>query len=221
MTAGRGHLVTFEGPEGAGKSTQLRILARRLEAEGHEVQCTREPGGGPLGDALRSILMGNDYGTIDRRTELLLMLAARSDHVERVIRPALAAGRVVLCDRFMDSSFAYQGAGRGIDPRTIDRLNGFATGGLVPHLTLLIDIDVAEGLRRATRPGTSPDRFEAETLAFHGRVREAFRARARALPSRFTVIDGSLPIEEVARLVGEAVETLLAGRGPARQGASA
>ncbi len=203
----RGVFVTFEGPEGGGKSTQVRRLAAALAAQGITVLTTREPGGTPVAERIREVLLGKAAGPMAARAELLLMLAARADHVEAKIRPALAAGQVVLCDRFSDSSAAYQGGARGLDQDEVREADRFATGNLVPDLTLLLDVPPELGLARAGRKGG--DRIEAEGLAFHRKVRETFLALAAREPARFRVIDATQDEDEVFRQVEAAVEEAL------------
>ena len=205
-----GLFVTFEGGEGTGKSTQIARLAERLRARGIEPVITREPGGTPLAEGIRALLLdpGRAPGPL---VEAFLMEAARADLVAHVIRPALAAGRVVLCDRYDDSTLAYQGAGRGLDPAMLRGWNRAATGGLTPDLTLLIDLDPAAGLKRRAGAAGEPNRLDREPRAFHARVRDAYLALARAEPARFLVLDGSLPPEAVEASVWEAVVPRLAG----------
>jgi dTMP kinase len=182
-----GHFVTFEGGEGSGKSTQLARLAARLAARGLDPLVTREPGGTPVAEGIRALLLDPalEPGAL---AEALLMEAARADLVATVIRPALAAGRVVLCDRYADSTLAYQGAGRGLDLAMLAAWNRNATGGLVPDLTLLFDLDPAVGLSRREIAAGVPNRLDRESLAFHTRVRAQYLALARAEPGRFAVI---------------------------------
>jgi len=194
-------LVAFEGGEGAGKTTQVAALADDLRARGFEVVVTHEPGGTPLGAQLRRLVLDPAPGTAPSpRAEALLFAADRAEHVERVVRPALARGAIVLTSRFADSSTAYQGFGRGLGPDEIAGLNRFATGGLVADLTVLLDLDPAQGLRRraaatAEAAGqTQPDRVEAEPLELHQRVRAAFLELARAAPDRYVVLDASAPV---------------------------
>lgn len=191
----RGLFVTLEGPEGGGKSTLISRLEPTLKGAGREVVATREPGGTAAAERIRGLLVGGGASEMHDRCELLLMLAARADHCENLIRPALERGAVVLCDRFADSTMAYQGAARGLDRDLIRRMNAEATAGLVPDLTLLIDIDPALGLERAKRKG--PDRIEAAGLAFHERVRQGYLDLAREEPDRFLVLDGAAPLAEV------------------------
>jgi dTMP kinase len=202
-----GRLIAFEGVEGAGKSTQLELLRRQLEGRGREVVVTREPGGTPVGERVRALLLDPEV-EIYPRTEALLFAAARAELVERVIRPALERGAVVLCDRYLDSSLAYQGGARGLGRGPVEEVNRLATGGLLPDLVVLLDLDPADGLRR--RQGDR-DRIEAQDLDFHRRVREAFRALAAADPNRFAVVDGAAPVREVAARVHAVALGLLEG----------
>jgi dTMP kinase len=202
----RGALITFEGGEGSGKSTQIRMLARRLEAAGLTVRILREPGGTEAGEAIREIVLHmHDLG-LDARAELLLYEASRAQLVADVIEPALEAGEIVLCDRFFDSSTAYQGHGRGLPAEEVARLNVAATGGLLPDRTLVLDIDPVLGVSRATSH-VAADRIEGEDLAFHERVREGFLAIARNEPERVRVLDASGTTEQVAdRIEAELVD---------------
>ena len=205
-----GRLIAFEGVEGAGKSTQLELLRRALEGRGgppagREVVVTREPGGTPVGEQVRALLL-DPAVELHPRAEALLFAAARAELVEAVIRPALERGAVVLCDRYLDSSLAYQGGARGLGRGPVTEVNRFATGGLVPDLVVLLDLDPASGLRR--RAGEL-DRIEAQDLAFHRRVRQAFCDLAAADPGRFAVIDAAAPVQEVAARVQAAVLPLL------------
>jgi dTMP kinase len=205
--------VTFEGIEGAGKSTHLRALAARLRSAGHAVVETREPGGTAAGDVLRRLLLGAEALPLTPFAELLLYLADRAQHVAEVIRPALADGRVVLCDRFSDSTLAYQGYARGLDLDLLRTLDAQARDGLTPALTILLDCPVAEGLARARGRAGAPDRFEREAVAFHERVRAGFHALARAEPDRVLVLDATEAIGRVeARVVAEVTRRLGAGR---------
>lgn len=204
--------ITFEGIEGSGKSTALRLVADRLRARGEDPLCTREPGGSTLGRSLRAMLL-DCKSRIDPRAELSLFLADRAQHVAEVIRPALAAGRTVLCDRYADSTLAYQGYARNLDITAIIALNNFATNGLKPDLTLLLDLPVETGLGRALArneekgSALSEGRFDAESVAFHTAVRNGFLAIARR-ENRIRVIDASLPREEVARHCLDAIDAL-------------
>ncbi|HSK48089.1 MAG TPA: dTMP kinase [Coriobacteriia bacterium] len=201
-----GVFITFEGGEGSGKSTQIGQLARRLEGAGLSVRCLREPGDTRSGEAIRAILLDPSSEGLDARAELLLYEAARAQLVAEVIEPALEAGEVVLCDRFYDSSTAYQGFGRQLPLDEVRALNMAATGGLVPDRTLLLDLDPAEGVERATHGGA--DRLEGEDASFHRRVREGFLAIASQEPQRVRVVDASGPIDEVAGRVAAALKDL-------------
>ena len=196
-----GVLIAFEGVEGAGKSTQLDLLRCELERRGHGVVVTREPGGTEVGERVRAVLL-DPAVDLDPRAEALLFAAARAQLVVQVIRPALERGALVLCDRFLDSSLAYQGGGRGLGRGPVEEVNRFATGGLLPDLVVLLDLDPAEGLgRRAERR----DRIEVEGLGFHRRVRDAFLELAAGDPGRFAVVDAAAPADQVAAGVLAAV----------------
>ncbi len=186
--------VALEGGEGAGKSTQLDLLQRWLGEQGHEVVVTREPGGTPLGRRLRTLLLDHDTGPLAPRAEALLYAADRAEHVADVVRPALTRGAVVLTDRYIDSSIAYQGAGRALDPSDIARISAWATEDLLPDLTVVLDIDPVVGLSRFA---DTPDRLEAEPLQFHRAVRQGFLTLAAAQPDRYLVVDAALTPELV------------------------
>ena len=197
----RGRFITFEGGEGAGKSTQVALLARALEAAGQAVVVTREPGGAPGAEEIRKLIVEGAPERWDGLTEALLLNAARRQHVVRTIEPALAAGIWVACDRFADSTLAYQGYGHGIDRAALDALRRLAVGPLVPDLTLILDLPVAVGLARArARPGRE-QRFEAMDTAFHERLRQGFLAIAAAEPQRCIVLDATGAIADVHRAV--------------------
>lgn len=222
----RGVFITFEGGEGAGKSTQIDRLAKKLSAKKYDVVVTREPGGSPGAEAVRHVLLSGAAEPFGPEMEALLFAAARSDHVEQLIRPAIARGAIVLCDRFMDSSRVYQGVTGGLDAGFMAALESVAVNGTVPDLTLILDIDPAEGLARAAaRRGEHAvaDRFEKETLAVHQRRREAFLAIARAEPERCVVIDAAAPSEIVENAITAAVFMALEQRMPvqSRRAASA
>ncbi len=198
----KGIFITFEGPEGAGKSTQLRMLLDRLNARkpGSAI-ATREPGGTPLAEKLRELFKYGCAGeVIDPRTEILLLEAGRVQHVEQVIRPALRKGMIVLCDRFADSTVAYQGAGRGIAPEVVEPLNDFACGGIVPDITFVLDLPVEVGLTRARArnpEASANDRLEQEKAVFHKRLRQGFLDIASAQPGRVKILDALLPPEDL------------------------
>ena len=200
-----GLFVAFEGGEGVGKSTQIARAAAWLRELGHDVVETREPGGTSLGKELRRLVLDPD-GHVTPRAEALLYAADRAQHVDTVIRPALDAGAVVLTDRFVDSTLAYQGAGRGLgDARVI---TGWATGGLLPDLTVLLDLDPAVGLQRAGARA-APDRLESASLAFHQAVREGFRTLAAEAPDRYVVLDASGGVDDIAVRIKDAITAAL------------
>ncbi len=207
MTSGR--FITFEGMDGCGKTTQLRILAKAFRESGRAVVETVEPGGTEIGHQIRRILLDPANTSISPRTELLLYFSSRAQNVEQVIRPALAAGETVLCDRFTDSTLVYQGCGRGLDRDVVLDLDRIACQGLKPDLTVLIDIDLETSLMRARRRNkhtdSSESRIDEESHAFHERVRRGYLALARQEPERFAVVDGRAPIEDVAAAVRKAV----------------
>lgn len=195
--------ITFEGGEGSGKSTQARVLHRRLSSTGLPTVLTHEPGGTPLGNRLRRWLKGE--GDIDSETELLLFNASRAHLVSQVIRPALEKGFIVICDRFAESTIAYQGYARGLDFSIIEAANNIATQGLRPDLIILLDIPVEQGLARKR----ISDRFEREDIAFHQRVRQGYLEMAKKDPQRWLVVDASLPKKETERLIWERAQPLL------------
>lgn len=197
----RAPFVTFEGIEGSGKTTQLRLLSDYLRGKGIPHRTTREPGGTPLADEIRRLLLSSREEGIFPETELLLYEAARAQHVRAIILPALASGEAVLCDRFIDATSVYQGFSRGIGAGRVEDLNAFASAGLVPDLTFLVDVDPETGFRRLRGRGTRPDRMESEGIAFHRKVREGYLRLREAHPGRIALIDGSLPADEVFRLV--------------------
>lgn len=198
----RAPFITFEGVEGAGKTTLAQHLAHWLQAQGIPVLLTREPGGSALGKHLRTILL---HEPLDAWAELFLFLADRRQHTLQVILPALEQGTWVLCDRYADSTLVYQGYGRGLDKDLIRRLNTLATANLTPDLTVLIDLPVEDALARAN----APNRFEAETLAFHTRVREGYLEIAQAEPHRFVVLDGREPLKRLTASLEEIVRRRL------------
>jgi dTMP kinase len=197
-----GYFITFEGVEGSGKTTQIKLLSDFLSAHGMRTHLTREPGGCPIADKIRSILLDAENQALSSLAELMLYAAARTQHVTEIISPALNAGEIVLCDRFSDATVAYQCFGRGIDREVIDTLNRHACQGVTPDLTVLIDCDPDLGLKRAllrieASSGPREERFELEALAFHHRVREGYQKLAAEDPERFLIIDGSNNIEEI------------------------
>jgi len=207
MTAARGRFISLEGGEGAGKSTLLAGLRERFAAHGIDLLLTREPGGTELGEAVRAILLDPARRGMSAESELLLMFASRAQLVREVIEPALAAGRWVLCDRYVDASYAYQGGGRGQPPERIAALEAWACAGLKPDLTLLLDLPVSTGRARAAGRGEA-DRIEVEADAFFERVRETYRARAAAEPARFRVIDAGLAPADVLQAALQAAAHL-------------
>ncbi len=206
-----GQLITFEGSEGCGKTTQITMLAQRLEGMGKKVVITREPGGTLIGEKIRTLLQDPaNTGEITPITELLLFSAARAELVEQIIKPALERGEIVICDRFFDSTFVYQGIARSIDLNVIDQLKAIAVGSLKPDLTLLLDLDPEAGIKRAgERQSGTLDRIEAESLEFFKSVRQAYLDLAVSEPDRFTVIDGELSVEAIEAIVGSTVEDKL------------
>ncbi|CAN0652818.1 dTMP kinase [Nitratireductor aquimarinus] len=208
----RGFFITFEGGEGAGKSTQIEGLAASLREAGHDVIVTREPGGSAGAEAVRHVLLSGAAEPFGAAMEAVLFAAARSDHVEQVIRPAIARGAVVLCDRFLDSSRVYQGVTGNLDADFMANLERVTVNGMKPDLTLILDIDPEEGLRRATarRGDDTPDRFEKETLSIHRRRRKAFLEIAKAEPQRCVVIDADADPEKVAATILRTVSLAMA-----------
>jgi len=203
-----GLFVTLEGPEGAGKSTNREYLAERLRANGVEVLLTREPGGTPLAERIRELLLAPSDERMAADTELLLVFAARAQHLAEVIRPALARGCVVLCDRFTDATYAYQGGGRGLSTERIAQLEEFVQGELRPQLTLIFDLPVEVGLSRAAARGRL-DRFEQEGRGFFEAVRQAYLARAAAAPARYRIVDAAQPLDAVQRALDALLPELL------------
>ena len=214
MEMGLGYFITFEGIEGSGKTTQIRLLAEHLEILGYQIVMTREPGGCPVSDKIRSILLDADNHNICPMTELFMYAAARAQHLAEVIKPALESGFIVLCDRFTDATIAYQSCGRGIEREKIDTINILACQDLRPDLTVLIDCDPAIGLMRARQrieatSGLREERFELETLEFHHRVREGYLGMMLQEPDRFLKIEGSGAITDIFAAIAEQVQTRL------------
>lgn len=210
----RGTFVTFEGIEGSGKSTQIALLAAALQSQGKQVVLTREPGGTPIGDQVRKILLDPENSALDPKAELLLYGASRAQHLHDVVLPAIAAGAIVLCDRFSDATLAYQGYGRGLDIEMIQALDCLVTAGMRPDLTLLLDIDAAIGVarahgRNAVRGLEAEARFENEEIAFHERVRQGYLTLAREFPERVRIVDAARSPEAVQLNIREIVNTLL------------
>ncbi len=207
----RGCFITIEGGEGAGKSSNIEFVRRHLEQHGIKPVVTREPGGTPLGESIRTLLLDERNSEIANDTELLLMFAARAQHLAEVINPALQEGKWVLCDRFTDATFAYQGGGRGIPRQRIAALEQWVQQGLEPDLTLLLDIPVWQGLARAGKR-SAPDRFEREQAAFFERVRKVYLEQARRYPERFRVIDASRAQEKVQQTLADVLTAWLSER---------
>ncbi|WP_043443322.1 dTMP kinase [Arthrobacter sp. L77] len=196
-----GLFIALEGGDGAGKSTQAALLCTALESRGHTVIRTREPGGTPIGEKLRSLVLEHGHGEIDARTEALMFAASRAAHVHQVIVPALERGDVVVCDRFIDSSVAYQGAGRGLGARAVLDVNLWATDGLRPDLTVLLDVEPAEGRSRRTTGTAAEDRLESEPDDFHASIRAAFLELAGAEPERYLILAASGTPEDLHRSI--------------------
>ena len=213
----RGLFITFEGGEGAGKSTVLAAIRALLERRGIPHRMTREPGGTPLAEALRELVLDPRGKGITPETETLMMFAARAQHVAEVIEPTLASGTWVVSDRYTDASFAYQGGGRGVPDDTIETLERIATKGRTPDLTILLDVPVAEGMKRVAARGAH-DRMESEAVEFFERVRAAYRERAAKYPARFRVIDATLPLADVVSIAEREIAALIdqAARGASR-----
>ena len=209
----RGRFITFEGGEGAGKSTQVGRLAARLTADGREVVTTREPGGSPGAESIRELVLKGSADRWSPATETLLMYAARRDHIERVIRPALERGAWVICDRFADSARAYQGAAGGVDPKFISALETYILEGTRPDLTLVFDLPADVGLDRAHARAGAEMRFESKGMAFHERLREGFRAIADSEPERCALIDATASMDAVEAAVWAAVSERLTVHG--------
>jgi dTMP kinase len=210
----KGLFITIEGPEGSGKTTQASLLRERLESLGQSVVCVREPGGTVLGEKIRELLLGADDDPMSPEAELMLFLSARAQLVSLVIEPALCSGKIMICDRYSDSTVAYQAFGRGLDRDAVESANRIASGSLVPDLTILLDVDVAVGLSRVR----TPNRFDAETEEFHRRVRSGFLAIASEEPDRVKIVDASRTEGEVAQDVWRIVEGAVSGSAEAKEG---
>lgn len=189
--------ITFEGPDGCGKTTQARLLAEFLRARGYAIELTREPGGTAIGEQIRNVILSTRNRAMRAETEVLLFSAARAQIVAALIRPALAAGKIVLCDRYYDSTFAYQGYGLGLDLNALRAITRFATGGLVPDVTFYVDVPAEIGLARRQRGETN--RLDQKDVEYHTRVRNGYLELARAEPARFVIVDGTRAIEQVQR----------------------
>lgn len=208
-TISDGLFIAFEGGDGAGKSTQAALLAQALSRTGHTVLCTREPGGTPIGEKLRSLVLDHGQGAIDARCEALIFAAARAAHTTQVIVPAMARGEVVISDRYIDSSIAYQGAGRGLGTSAIQQINEWATETLWPDLTVLLNVTPLQGRQRRNATNTAEDRMESEPDDFHTKIRGSFLYRAAANPQRYLVLDAAEDITTLAQKIQDRVMTLL------------
>ncbi|TQV87393.1 dTMP kinase [Aliikangiella coralliicola] len=206
--ASAGKFITLEGSEGVGKTTSLKFIQSFIESAGHKVLVTREPGGTPLAEDLRATLLTNRVEKVEPDTELLLMFAARCQHVNQVIKPALASGTWVVCDRFVDASYAYQGGGRGLGFERIKQLEDWSLNGFGPDMTILLDMSVEDGMTR-TRSRGAPDRFETEKMAFYEKIRKAYLQRARQDSERIHIVDASPDIETVQRSLKQLLQQTL------------
>ncbi|ALV47271.1 thymidylate kinase [Arthrobacter alpinus] len=204
-----GLFIAFEGGDGAGKSTQAALLTQALSDAGRTVLRTREPGGTPVGEKLRSLVLEHGQGEIDAKTEALIFAAARAAHATQVITPAVARGEIVISDRYADSSIAYQGAGRGLGTEAIVKLNDWATSGLWPDLTVLLDVSPAEGRERRTAGEAAEDRMESEPDDFHATIRAAFLELAAANPQRYLVLPADGSVTELSKAIQERVSSLI------------
>ena len=208
MSTNRGMFVTLEGSEGVGKTTSLNFIKAYIESHGHKVVTTREPGGTPMAEEIRDILLLERDEKVDEQTELLLMFAARCQHVSQVINPALDAGHWVLCDRFVDASYAYQGGGRGINFSKIEEIEKFCLGDFKPDLTILLDMSVEEGIARTKKRGAA-DRFEIEKMDFYENIRQAYLKRAAQEPHRVKTVDAQPNIEIVQASLKNVLESFI------------
>jgi len=205
----RGYFITFEGPDGAGKTTQIQLLNDYLKAEGWDTVLTREPGGTSIGEKIRSLILDVENKEMNSITEMLLYAASRAQHVSELIKPALEQGKIVLCDRFVDSSIAYQGFGRELGEDMVEGVNRFALQGIVPDLTLLFAIDPEKSLKRSRARDGGMDRLEEEQLDFHKKVYKGFISLSHKYPQRIRVIDASLEIEKIHKFVVNEIQQLL------------
>ena len=205
----RGLFITFEGTDGAGKTTQIERLTADLRQTGYDVCLTREPGGTPISEQIREMLLNPDHSEMAAITELLLYAASRAQHVSEVIKPALEAGQIVISSRFADATVVYQGYGRGLDLETINRLNRIATDGVTPDVTFVLDLPVEIGLQRVQNSRGGLDRLEREKIEFHRRLREGYQTIARQEPQRLKIIDAQVNPEQVYGQIQEAIQPLL------------
>lgn len=200
-----GIFITMEGPDGSGKTTQIDLLKKYLEHRGYDIVIAREPGGTTIGEAIREIILNPDYKEMGHMTELLLYASARAQLVKQVIKPALAEGKAVICDRFVESSAVYQGIGRGLGVDTVYEVNNFALGDVKPKLTIFMDLDAEDGIKRKKKQAEL-DRMEQEDLSFHKRVVEGYRQLAKLYPERIVPINATLPIDEIHSMIVQEVE---------------
>ena len=207
--ADRGFFITFEGTDGAGKTTQIRHLSAELRLAGYDICLTREPGGTPISEQIRDMLLNPDHSEMAATTELLLYAASRAQHVSEVIKPALEAGKIVISSRFADAMVVYQGYGRGLDLERINRLNRIATDGVTPDVTLVLDLPVEVGLQRVRKRRGGLDRLEREKIEFHQRLRDGYRALAEQEPQRIKIIDAQASPKQVYTQIQGAVQPLL------------
>jgi len=214
MKTDRGRFISLEGGDGTGKTTQAKLLAAALEQSGHRCLISREPGGSPGAEDIRALLVNGQPGRWDALTETLLLYAARHDHIERTIKPALAAGRWVVCDRFSDSTYAYQGAGGGVNRETIRRIESVSIGDFKPELTIVLDFPVEEGLQRTRARATLETRFEQFDGAFHERLRQAFLDLARRTPARYVIVGAAADAATVAAEIWSVVAKRFALESP-------
>lgn len=201
----KGIFITMEGPDGSGKTTQIELLKKYLEEKGYDIIITREPGGTAISEAIRTIILNPEFKEMSHMTELLLYASARAQLVNQVIKPALDAGKAVICDRFVESSAVYQGIGRGLGIKTVYDVNSFALGEVKPELTIFMDLDAEEGIKRKKNQ-TELDRMEMEDLSFHKRVVDGYRQLAQLYSDRIVPIDATLPIETIHKTIVEEVE---------------
>lgn len=201
-----GIFITMEGPDGSGKTTQIDLLKKYLEHKGYDIVIAREPGGTVIGEAIRKIILNPEYEEMGHMTELLLYASARAQLVNQVIKPALTEGKAVICDRFVESSAVYQGIGRGLGVDTVYEVNNYALGDVQPKLTIFMDLDAEEGIKRK-KEQAELDRMEKEDLSFHKRVVDGYRQLARLYPERIVPIDATLPIDTIHSMIVEEVES--------------
>ena len=207
--ASRGLFITFEGTDGTGKTTQIQRLSAELRQAGYDICLTREPGGTPISEQIRGILLNPDHSEMAATTELLLYAASRAQHVSEVIKPALEAGKIVISSRFADAMVVYQGYGRGLDLERINRLNRIATDGVTPNVTLVLDLPVEIGLQRVQKSRGGLDRLEREKIEFHQRLRDGYRALAQQETQRLKIIDAQASPEQVYAQIKAAIQPLL------------